>query len=122
MNAYTPPGWPAGIPPADAPGWELTAAQWLLDLCPADYRAYPVLRKHPLALAWLAGQHVAGARQAMARSLAVARAELTGDLPPPVLEQMLATIEREQARLIAAARGVHLLEQALRGRRFVPRM
>jgi hypothetical protein len=41
---------------------------------------------------------------------------------PPVLEQVLGTVEREQARLIAAARGVHLLEQALRGRRFVPRM
>jgi hypothetical protein len=122
MSTYTPPGWPPGVPPADAPGWERTAAEWLLDLCPADYRGYAVLRKHPLALAWLAGQHVAGARQAMARALATGRAELSGEVMPPVLEQVLGTVEREQARLIAAARGVHLLEQALRGRRFVPRM
>jgi hypothetical protein len=122
MTAHAPPGWPAPVPPPDAPGWEPAAAEWLIDLCPADFRGYPVLRRHPLALAWLAGRHVDGAREAMARSLGRARAELAEALPPPVIEEVLQTVEREQARLLAAARGVELVEQALRGHRFVPRM
>jgi hypothetical protein len=104
------------------PDWEQAASEWLIDQCPADFRGYPVLRRHPVALAWLAGHHVEGARQALARALGQARAELADVLAPPVLDQVLQTLEREQARLLAAARGVHLIEQALRGRRYVPRL
>lgn len=120
--APTPPGWPAAVPPPGVPDWEQAASEWLIDQCPADFRGYPVLRRHPVALAWLAGHHVEGARQALARALGQARAELADVLAPPVLDQVLQTLEREQARLLAAARGVHLIEQALRGRRYVPRL
>lgn len=122
MSAHTPPGWPPGVPPAGAPDWERAAAEWLIDLCPPDFRGYPVLRRHPLALAWLAGRHVDAARAAMARALGSARADLSGALQPGVLDEVLQAVEREQARLLAAARGVALIEQALRGHRFVPRM
>jgi hypothetical protein len=122
MVAHTPPGWPAQVPPPDAGDWEQAASEWLIDLCPADFRGYPVLRRHPLALAWLAGKHVDASRQAMARALGLARAELTGSLQPGVVDEVLQTVEREQARLLAAARGVQLIEQALRGHRTVPRM
>ena len=55
MAAFTPPGWPAVVPPPGSPDWEQAAAEWLIDLCPPDFRGYPVLRRHPSALAWLAG-------------------------------------------------------------------
>jgi hypothetical protein len=119
---HTPPGWPPAVPPPGVPDWEQAASEWLIDLCPADFRGYPVLRRHPVALAWLARHQVEGARQAMARALGLARAELGEALQPGVLEQVLQTLEREQARLLAAARGVHLIEEALRGRRYVPRL
>jgi hypothetical protein len=108
-------------PPGTA-GWEQSAVQWLLDLCPPDYRAYPVLQRHALALAWLAGQHVEGSRQASAKALATARAQLSDDLGPGAMQQVLAAIEQEQARLMGAARAVGLIEQALRGHRYVPRL
>jgi hypothetical protein len=122
MSAHTPPGWPAAVPPAGAPDWEQAAAEWLIDLCPADFRGYPVLRRHPLALAWLAGQHVEASRQAMARALGSARADLSQSLQPGVVDQVLQTVELEQARLLAAARAVQLIEQSLRGQRHIPRM
>ena len=122
MSAHTPPGWPAEVPPPGVPDWEQAAAQWLLDLCPADFRGYPVLRRHPLALAWLAGRHVEASRQAMATALSRGRAELSESLPPGVVVDVLQTVEREQARLLAAARAVGLIEQALRSHRYVPRM
>jgi len=117
-----PPGWPGAVAPPGTPDWEQSATEWLIDLCPADFRGYPVLRRHPLGLAWLAGKHVEGATQAMARALGRARAELGEDLRPGVLDQFLQTLELEQARLMAAARGVDLIEQALRGRRHIPRL
>jgi hypothetical protein len=122
MAAHLPPGWPGAVRPHGTPGFEPSAVQWLLDLCPPDYRGYPVLQRHPLALAWLAGQHVGGARQASARALATARAQLGDDLGPGAMQHLLAVIEQEQARLMAAARALTLVEQALRGHRYVPRL
>ncbi len=121
-STSVPPGWPAPVPPAGTPDWEQAASSWLLDLCPADFRGYPVLRRHPLGLCWLAGQQVAGARQALTRSLSRIRAGLGDDLEPGVMDQMLQAIEQEQARLLAAARGVQLIEQSLRGRLHIPRL
>ena len=122
MAAYTPPGWPTAVPPPGAPDWEQAAAEWLIDLCPPDFRGYPVLRRHPLALAWLAAQHVEASRQAMARALSRARADLTEALPTGVVPQVLQAIEQEQARLLAAARGAALIQQSLSGRQHIPRM
>jgi hypothetical protein len=122
MSAHTPPGWPSTVPPPGTPDWEQAAAEWLIDLCPADFRGYPVLRRHPLALAWLAGRHVDSSRQAMATALSRGRAELSESLAPGVVDQVLQTVEREQGRLLAAARAVALIEQSLRGHRHIPRM
>ena len=47
----TPPGWPRPVRPPGVPGWEATAAAWLLDICPPEYRSYPVLRRHAVVLA-----------------------------------------------------------------------
>lgn len=122
MNEHVPPGWPGEVPAPGTSDWEQAASAWLLDLCPADFRAHPVLRRHLLGLAWLAYQHVGAQRQALARGLSRIRTDLTRDLPPTALEEMIEVIEHEQARLMAAHRGVELLARALRGERHVPRL
>ena len=53
-----PPGWPRGVRPPGAPGWEHTAVAWLLDICPPEYRSYPVLRRRDVVLARFAVLHV----------------------------------------------------------------
>ena len=95
---------------------------WLLDLCPADFRAYPVLRRYPLGLAWLAYQHVGAQRQALAKGLSRIRTDLSRDLPPLALDEMIQAVEHEQGRLMAAHRGVELVARALRGERYIPRL
>jgi hypothetical protein len=101
------------VPPPQAPGWSDKAVGWLLDHCPAEYRAYPVVRRQPVVLAWLAEVQVAaqldGARQAYAR----ARRDLGPSLGPEVVAQTLAALETEGARLLALQRAVRLVAEAL---------
>ncbi|KQX66785.1 hypothetical protein [Angustibacter sp. Root456] len=117
-----PPGWPDVVRPAGAPGWERTAVTWLLDQCPADYRAYPALRNQPVALAWLALRHVTAQGQANAAARSAARAELREHLTPDALEGVLVALDREHARLLGVHRGVRLVGEALQGLRYVPRL
>jgi hypothetical protein len=112
-----PPGWPAGVPPAGVPDWRRAAVNWLLDQCPADYRGYPALTRHPVALARLAVLHLQFSVQACRQALGSARAELSDQLPPDALAQVLEVLETEQGRLLAAGRSAALIEQALRDRR-----
>ena len=121
-RGQVPPGWPAAVRPPGAPHWEGTAVNWLFDLCPSDYRGYPVLSRHPAILAWLAGHHVESQLQATRRALATARADLAAVVPPPALAETLEVVESEEARILAAQRGIALVGQALRGVRFVPRL
>jgi hypothetical protein len=102
--------------------WERSALNWLLDQCPPDYRGYGVLTRHPLALVHLAAVQVEASMQATKRARATARADLSESLPAPVLSELLDALDAEQARLIAVERGIGLLGQALRGRRFIPRL
>jgi hypothetical protein len=120
--ARLPPGWPPTVRPPGAPGWERSAVAWLLDQCPPDFRGYPVLQRYPVALARLAGHHVDAGLQAGQRGLATFRAELADDLPATAMAWLLEALEAEQARLIAARRAIGLIEDALRGRRYVPRL
>jgi hypothetical protein len=116
-----PAGWPEHVRPPGAPGWERTAVNWLLDLCPPDYRGYPALGRRPAVLAWLAGHHLDGQVQASRRAMATARADLAG-LPPEALRETLEVVEAELARLVGTQRGLDLVAQALTGVRFVPRL
>ena len=50
------------------------------------------------------------------------RADLRDVADPETVTAAVAAFEREGARLVAAARAVDLVEQALRGRRFVARL
>jgi hypothetical protein len=117
-----PPGWPSQVRPPDAPGWEDTAANWLLDLCPPDYRAYAALRRHVVVLARFAVLHVEASQAACRRGLSEARADLRDVALPDVVEEAVQTFQREEARLVGCRRAVGLVEEALRGRRFVARL
>src|SRR5215472_7986655 len=104
MAAYVPPGWPPGVHPPGSDDFERTAVAWLLDVVPADYRLYGVLRRYPLALAAMAAHHadacVAGARH----GYRTARTELGEVLPPHGLDAVLATYRAEGRRLVDTAR------------------
>ena len=117
-----PPGWPEEVRPPQAPDWERTAVAWLFDLCPPDYRAHDVLRKHPIVLSRFAAQHVAAAVQAARDGLRTVRAELDGQVGPEVIEAAIAAYDREGRRLVAAGRQVEMVAAALRGERWVPRL
>ena len=117
-----PAGWPAEVPPPDAPGWERRASGWLFDLCPADLRAHDVLRRHPVVLASLAIAHVDAALAATRAAVAGARAELREVVDPDVVRETVDALQLEQARLEAAARAVRLVAEALRGIRHQPRL
>ena len=117
-----PPGWPAEVRPPQVPDWERSAVAWLFDLCPPDYRAHEVLRRHPLVLARFAAGHVGSAVQAARDGLRTARAELRDLVPPDAVEAALAAYDREGRRLVQAGRQVALVEAALRGERWVPRL
>src|SRR4051812_49588967 len=73
MEAYAPPGWPDGVRPPGAPDWDVSAVAFLFDCCPADFRSYPVLRRHPLVLALFAVHFVAGQCRAAQEGLAGGR-------------------------------------------------
>jgi hypothetical protein len=122
MGAYIPPGWPAGVHPPGSEDFESTAVGWLLDVVPPDYRLHGVLRRYPVALATMARYHskacVEGARQ----GYRTARTELAGALPPHAIDTVLAAYRKEGARLAATARAVDLVERALRGEVFTPKM
>ena len=120
--AYAPPGWPAAVRPPDAPGWEDTAVAWLLDLCPPDYRRYSGLRKHVVVLARFAVLHVESEQAAVRRGLSEVRSDLREVATPEVVEAAVQTFQLEEARLLAVRREVGLVEEALRGRRFVARL
>ena len=117
-----PPGWPDQVRPPAAPDWEQTAVAWLFDQCPPDYRAYDVLRRYPVVLARFAASCLDGAVAAAADGLRTARAELRDQVPPEAVEAAVAAYEREGNRLQAARRAVDLVERALRGERWVPRL
>lgn len=121
-DVQLPPGWPAQVRPPGAPEWQQSAVSWLLDQCPSEYRAHRALTAHPVALAWLAAQHVLGQGRANTHARAACRDELGGWLEPHELDAVLTALEHEHARLLAAHRGVGLLGDALRGLDYVPRL
>jgi len=117
-----PPGWPGEVRPPGTPEWERSAIGWLFDQCPPDYRAYDVLRRHPLVLARFAAMALDGAVTAADAGLSTLRTELRDRVAPEAVEAAVAACEREGHRLRSARRSVDLVERALRGERWVPRL
>jgi hypothetical protein len=117
-----PPGWPEDVLPPQMAEWERSAVAWLFDLCPPDYRAHEVLRKHPVVLSRFAAHHLAAAVQAARDGLRTVRAELGGLVGPDVVDAAIAAYDREGRRLLAAGKQVEMVSAALRGERWVPRL
>lgn len=117
-----PPGWPTGVRAAGAPEWERTAVDWILDICPPEYRGYPGLRRHPVVLARFAVLHVEASQAAVNRGLSEGRGVLRDVAGESEVAEALEVWSREAARLIGVRRAVGLVEEALRGRRYVARM
>ena len=117
-----PPNWPARVQPPGSPDWEQSAVSWLYDHVPADYRAYEVLRRHPVLLARLAGEQVAASLEAARAGWRTLRADLRDQLPPEAVEAAMQAYEREGRRLTELARQVAVVAAALRGERWVPRL
>ena len=122
VRPVAPPGWPREVRPPGAPDWEVTAAGWLLDLCPPDYRRYSGLRRHVVVLARFAVLHVEASQAACRRGLSEVRADLREVASLEVVEAAVQTFQLEEARLMAVRRAVGLVEDALRGRRYVARL
>jgi hypothetical protein len=122
VQLVAPPGWPRAVRPPGAPGWELTAVSWLLDICPPEFRSYPVLRRHDVVLARFAVLHVEACQAAVRRGLSEARAELRDVAGRDTIEAAIETWHAESARLQSERRAVGLVEEALRGKRFVARL
>lgn len=122
MTAFAPAGWPDGVRPPGAPDWEDGAVAYLFDCCPADFRAYPVLRRHPVVLARFASHFVAGQARAAQEGLAEVRTSLQGLVGVEVVESAAQAWLEQSARLVRTARAVGLVEEALRGQVFRPRL
>ncbi len=117
-----PPGWPRQVRPPDAPAWERTAESWLLDISPPEYRSYPALRRHIVVLARFAVLHVEASQAACKRGLSEARSTLREVASPDVVDAAIETWLAEDARLAGVRRAAGLVEDALRGRRYVARL
>jgi len=120
--AYSPPGWPDQVRAPGTPDWERTATAYLLDCCPADFRRYPVLRRHPIVLAQFARHFVAGQAQAAQDGLADARIGLQTHVGPAVVEEAAQAWLEQAAQLARTRRAVALIDDALRGRQYVPKL
>lgn len=121
-QVVAPPGWPPEVRPPDAEDWEASATPWLLDISPPELRSYAVLRRHPVVLARFAAVHTDAALEASRRALGEVRTGLRDVVAPETVERAVQAWEREIARLLARRRAVDLVEQALRGRQFRPRL
>jgi hypothetical protein len=119
---YVPPEWPAEVRPPSVPDWETSAVAWLLDAVPPDYRAYEVLRRHPIALARMARHHVHSAVEAARAGYRGAAVELKGHLPPHAIEAVLDVYRQEGPRLVRLSRSIEVVERALRGDMFTATM
>ena len=118
-SAYAPPGWPDQVRPPGAPHWEADAVAYLLDCCPADFRAYVVLRNHPVVLAQFAS--------ALRRRPGRGRCRTGWRRPGPgcrttstrrCLEEAAQAWLEQAARLARTRRAVALIDEALRGRTY----
>jgi len=115
-----PPQWPEQVRRPGTPEWERSAVAWLLDQVPGEWRAYEVLRRHPTLLARLAAGQVAASLEAARAGWRTLRRDFGRDLPPQVVEEAIAAYELQGARLAELGRRVAAVEEALRGRTWIP--
>lgn len=117
-----PSGWPAEIPDPGVGDWEIRAVAWLFDQCPADYRGYDVLRRHPVVLAHVAKASLAAAVDAAESGMRTVRHDLRSLVAPETVDAAVAAYEHERHRLRSASVAADLIWRALRGERWAARL
>lgn len=122
MTGSLPPHWPRAVQPPDTPDWTDSAVAWLLDQVPGEYRAYEVLRRHPVLLSRFAAGHVEACLESARQGWRSLRREVGRNLPPDVVEAAMTAYEQEGVRLRELARSVAAVDAALQGRRWTPRL
>ncbi len=94
---------------------------WLLDLVP-EYRQHALVRRHPVVLAFAARHVIGGAVEGARQGCRTTRSELGELAPPHVIDAALNAWRTEGRRMAAIDRAVALVERALRGETFNPRL
>jgi hypothetical protein len=122
MATYIPPGWPTGVHPPDSRDFEATAGAWVVAVVPPDFRLHGVLRRHPAALAAMARHHTQACVEGARAGYRTTRTELGEAIPPHAVDAVLAAYRTEGRRLAATARAVTLVERALHGETFAPKL
>jgi hypothetical protein len=110
------------LPDPESSEFGARVSAWLLDLCPPEYRNASVLRRHPVLLARLTALHVQGDLAAARSAYSGVRRDLAGRIPPEAIEEALVALSRAGADLAARVREVELVEEALQGRRWRPKL
>ena len=121
MAGYVPPGWPDDVLPPGSEDWESTAVAWLLDQVP-EYRPHTAVSRHPIVLASVARHLIHGTVEGAREGYRTVRSELGELVPPHAVDAALAADRAEGHRLAAAEHAVDLVERALRGGVFRPRL
>lgn len=116
----TPPGWPADLPPVGA-GFEQDVSGWLLDRLPPEYRT-SVVRKHQMILAMAAREHARATLDGTREVYRGLRAQLRDVVQPSDIDAGLVALESLAAQFARSLREVELVEQALRGHVWKPRL
>jgi hypothetical protein len=88
---------------------------WLLDILPPGYREHKRVHRYPAGIAAIARHHAEACVDGARRGYRAIRAELGGRLPAGDVDEVLAAYRVEGAKLVTTARGVELVERALRG-------
>jgi hypothetical protein len=122
MAVYLPQDWPAEVRPPGGEDFEASAVAWLLDVLPPDFRRYPVLCRHPAALASVARHHAVACVEGARHGFRAARVELGVSLPPHAVDGVLAAYKTEGFKLARVARGVDMVERAIQGEAFAPKL
>lgn len=126
FKGATPTGWPTQVDPPGAPGgaWEQSAAKWLFDQVPGEWREGlngAQYRRHPLMLARDARYLIHGQLNGLREAYRRARVELADHFQPEQIDEQLEMYQLEAARLEALGRQIQLVEDALTGVRWVPK-
>ena len=119
MTATT-PGWPSDLPGPDA-GLAEQVTGWLLDRLPPEYRTSAV-RRYPLVLAMAARLHAQATLDGTRDVYRDLRAQLRDHVEPTDIQAALAALEDLAAQFSRTQREIDLVEQALRGQVWRPRL
>jgi hypothetical protein len=122
MDVYLPQDWQAEVRPPGSGDFEANAVAWLLDVLPDDFRRHQVLRWHPAALASMARHYALARVQGAREGYRTARVELGVSIPPHAVDGVFAAYKTQGFKLARVARGVELVERALRGETFAPKL